>query len=88
MAEDWHAISGYTSILNGRAVSWSAKRQEIVSLLTTESEYVAVTHAAKEALWLRSLLSQIFDNVANEVETDVNMLGASMILMVFCQCDG
>ena len=58
---DWHAISGYTSILNGRAVSWSAKRQEIVSLSMTESEYVAVTHAAKEALWLWSLLSQIFD---------------------------
>jgi hypothetical protein len=39
---------------------WSCKRQEIVSLLTTESKYIAVTHAAKEALWLRSLLSQLF----------------------------
>jgi hypothetical protein len=29
--------------------------------LTTESEYVAVTHASKEALWLRSLISQLFD---------------------------
>ena len=26
----------------------------------TESEYVAVTHAAKEALWLRTLISQLF----------------------------
>jgi hypothetical protein len=60
MAEDRHAISGYAFILHGGAVSWSAKRQEIVSLSTTESEYVAATHAAKEALWLRSLLSQIF----------------------------
>ena len=60
MAEDRHAISGYAFILHGGAVSWSAKRQEIVSLSTTESEYVAATHAAKEGLWLRSLLSQIF----------------------------
>jgi len=60
MAEDRHAISGYAFILHGGAVSWSAKRQEIVSLSTTESEYVAATHAAKEALWLRSLLSQLF----------------------------
>ena len=60
MAEDRHAISGYTFILNGGAISWSAKRQEIISLSTTESEYVAVTHAAKEALWLRSLLTQLF----------------------------
>lgn len=31
-----------------------------MSLLTTESEYVAATHAAKEALWLWSLMLQIF----------------------------
>jgi hypothetical protein len=60
MAEDRHAISGYAFMLHGGAVSWSAKRQEVVSLSTTESEYVAVTHAAKEALWIRSLLSQLF----------------------------
>ena len=60
MAEDRHAISGYAFMLHGGAVSWSAKRQEIVSLSTTENEYVAVTQAAKEALWLCSLLSQVF----------------------------
>ena len=60
MAEDRHAILGYAFILHGGAVSWSAKQQKIVLLSTTESKYVAVTHAAKEALWLRSLLSQIF----------------------------
>jgi Reverse transcriptase (RNA-dependent DNA polymerase) len=56
MAKDRHAISGYAFIVHGGAVSWSAKRQEIVSLSTTESKYMAVTHAAKEALWLRSLI--------------------------------
>ena len=61
MADDRHAISGYTFLLHGGAVSWAAKRQEIVSLSTTESEYVAVTHASKEVLWLISLISQLFD---------------------------
>jgi hypothetical protein len=61
MAEDRRAISGYAFLLNGGAVSWSAKKQEIVSLSTTESEYIAATHASKEALWLRSLLSQLFE---------------------------
>ena len=60
MMEDRRAISGYTFIINGGAVSWSSKRQEIVSLSTTESEYVTATYAAKEALWLRSFISQIF----------------------------
>ncbi|KAF5378500.1 hypothetical protein D9615_007118 [Tricholomella constricta] len=61
MAEDRHAISGYAFIIYGGAVSWSAKRQDIIALSTTEAEYVAATHAAKEALWLRSLISQVFD---------------------------
>jgi hypothetical protein len=60
MAEDRHAISGYTFIVHGGAVSWSAKCQDIISLLMTESEYVAATHAAKEALWLCSLIEQLF----------------------------
>ena len=60
MAEDRRATSGYAFMINGGAVSWSAKRQEIVTLSTTESEYVGATHAAKEALWLHSLISQIF----------------------------
>jgi hypothetical protein len=63
MAEDRRAVSGYAFLIDGGAVSWSSKRQEIVSLSTTESEYVAATHASKEALWLRSLISQIFDPI-------------------------
>ena len=61
MAEDRHAISRYTFLLHGGAVSWAAKRQEIVSLSTTESKYVTVTHTSKEAIWLRSLISQLFN---------------------------
>src|ERR1700678_354218 len=61
MAEDCKAISGYAFLINGGAVSWSVKKQEIISLSTTESEYVAAVYAAKEALWLRSLISSLFD---------------------------
>lgn len=60
MSEDRRATSGYAFLVDGGAVSWSTKRQEIVSLSTTESEYIAATHASKEALWLRSLISQVF----------------------------
>lgn len=63
MVEDHHAMSGYAFIINGGAVSWSAKRQEVVTLSTTESEYVGATHAAKEALWLHSLISQVFKSI-------------------------
>jgi Reverse transcriptase (RNA-dependent DNA polymerase) len=50
MAEDRRAISGYAFLIDGGAVSWSAKKQE----------YVAATYATKEALWLRTLINQLF----------------------------
>ena len=63
MTEDRRAITGYAFLIDGGAVSWSSKRQEIVSLSTTESEYVAATHGMKEAIWLRSLLSELFEPI-------------------------
>jgi hypothetical protein len=54
-------ISGYVFLIDGGMVSWSSKRQEIVSLSTTESEYIAAAHATKEALWLQLLITQLFD---------------------------
>ena len=54
------AISGYVFMVDGGAVSWSSKKQELVTLSTTEAEYVAQTHAAKEAVWLRRLFGELF----------------------------
>ena len=63
MHEDRKAISGYAFILDSGLVSWSSKRQEIIALSTTEAEYVVVTHVAKEALWLRTFINQVFGDV-------------------------
>jgi hypothetical protein len=60
MAEDRRAITGYVFLIDGGAVSWLSKRQEIISLFTTESEYVMAMHGMKEALWLCSLLFEVF----------------------------
>src|SRR6266705_2784088 len=60
MTKDRHAITGYAFLIDGGAIFWSSKRQEIVSLSTTKSEYVAATHGMKEAIWLHNLLSEIF----------------------------
>ncbi|GBE89575.1 hypothetical protein SCP_1602380 [Sparassis crispa] len=58
--EGCRAISGYVFMLNGGAVSWSSKRQDLVTLSTTEAKYVALTHASKEAIWLRSFIKELF----------------------------
>ena len=57
MAKDRHTITSYAFLINGGAVYWSFKWQEIILLSTTKSEYVATTHGIKEALWLHSLFS-------------------------------
>ena len=41
------------------AVSWSSKKQYIIALSSTEAEYIALTHAAKEAIWLHTFLSEL-----------------------------
>jgi len=63
MNEDRRTISGHMFLINGSAVSWSSKRQEIISLSMTESEYISATHGMKEVLWLCSLLSEIFEPI-------------------------
>jgi hypothetical protein len=45
--------------LFGGAISWMSKRQAVVALSTTKSEYMAATHASKEAVWLQRLCSSI-----------------------------
>ena len=63
MAKDRRAISGYAFLIDGGAVLWSSKHQELVSLSMTESEYVTAMHGMKEALWLCSLLSELFGSL-------------------------
>ncbi|OJT10684.1 Retrovirus-related Pol polyprotein from transposon TNT 1-94, partial [Trametes pubescens] len=58
--EHRRAITGYVFLVDGGAISWSSKKQELVTLSTAESEYVAATHAAKEAIWLRRLIGEVF----------------------------
>jgi len=47
--------SGYVFSLFGGKISGMSERQAIVALSTTEIDYMAVTHASKEAIWLQRL---------------------------------
>ena len=58
-SSDRKSVSGYVIIMAGGAVSWSSKKQTSVALSTAEAEYVAATHVAKQALWQRSLFTEL-----------------------------
>jgi hypothetical protein len=45
--------------IGGGVISWSSKRQSTVATSSTEAEYMACCHAAKEAVWLRMLLRAV-----------------------------
>lgn len=53
------STSGYLFTVAGGPVSWSSKRQATVALSTTEAEYMALTRAAQQALWMYSFMSEV-----------------------------
>jgi hypothetical protein len=57
--ETRRSTTGYVYRINGTSVVWSSKRQPTVATSTVEAEYVAVSEAAREALWLRCLLGEM-----------------------------
>lgn len=54
--ETRRSTTGYLFSFANGPITWSSRRQKMVTLSTTESAYVAASSAAKEAVWLRSLV--------------------------------
>ena len=51
--------TGYVFMLGGAIVSWMSKKQPVVALSSTESEYIALSYAAQETIWLRRLVESL-----------------------------
>ena len=52
-------MGGFVCLLNGGSISWASKEQTSIALSTTEAEYMSMTQAAKEIIWLRVLLKEL-----------------------------
>ena len=61
------STTGYIYTLGGTAVSWVSQLQKIVALSTTKAEYVAVTEASKEMVWLKIFLKELDKEQNNSV---------------------
>lgn len=53
------STSGYCVYLGENLISWSSKRQQIVSRLSTEAEYKGVANVVAETSWIRNLLLEM-----------------------------
>ena len=67
---DRRSYSGYAFIFGGAPISWEARKQRTVALSSTEAEYMALSEATKEALYLRDILNNI--GLINECVTLFN----------------
>ena len=56
---DRHSTTGNLFMMSGAAIDWISKKQPVVALSTTEAEYVALSAATQEAVWLSRLLTDI-----------------------------
>jgi hypothetical protein len=57
--DDRHSTTGNVFLLSGGAISWLSRKQATVALSTSEAEYVAMSCAAQEIIWLRRLLGEL-----------------------------
>ena len=63
---DRKSTSGYIFLLSGGAISWKSQKQRCVALSTAEAEYVAMSSAAQESVWLRKLIAELTNSPNSE----------------------
>jgi len=74
---DRKSNSGYMCMLGG-TISWACRKQNCVSLSSTEAEYIALAEACQEVIWLRNLCND-FDIMCET--TTVNVDNQSCVKM-------
>lgn len=65
------SLTGYMFTLYGSVISWKALLQSVVALSTIEVEYIAMTEAVREAMWLKGIIKEFrIDQGAVRVHCD------------------
>jgi hypothetical protein len=58
---DRKRTSGCCFSLGSAMISWNSRKQSSISLSTAEAEYIVACFTSCEAIWLRKLLTGLFD---------------------------
>jgi hypothetical protein len=61
IVSDRKITSGCCFSLGSTMISWQSRKQSNIALSTMEAEYIAASSASCEAIWLRKLLTDLFD---------------------------
>ncbi|GJY85814.1 putative RNA-directed DNA polymerase [Tanacetum coccineum] len=69
--DDTKSQTGYVFVLNGGAVDWKSSKQSTIAMSATESEYIAASEAAMEAVWIRKFISGL--GIVPTINEPINM---------------
>ncbi|XP_073126397.1 uncharacterized protein [Henckelia pumila] len=53
------SLTGYVFTFYGTTITWKSNLQSVVALSTTEAEFIVVTEAIKEGLWLKGMIAEL-----------------------------
>ena len=93
LEESRRSTTGYVILYEGSPVSWCTRKQPIVSLSTTEAEYIAAADCVKETLYLKNFLQEITDkdvkvnlNIDNQstMQTLIDAVNILKLDIIFC----
>ena len=70
------STSGYMIFLNDCPIVWTSKKQKTVALSSAEAEYMAMSNAAQEMLWLLGFLKEIQMKIKLPVTVDCDNMSA------------
>ncbi|KYN22643.1 Copia protein [Trachymyrmex cornetzi] len=78
---DRRSYTGAVFLLSNAAISWESRKQRTVALSSTEAEYIALSDAAKEAVYLSKFLSEIGLTSLSRVTIHNDNQGAGKLAM-------
>ena len=65
--DDGRSTTGHIFYFLDSPITWCSQKQETVALSSCEAEFMAATEAAKQAIWLQDLLSEIIGKPCEKV---------------------
>lgn len=77
--QDRKSNSGLVIQFNGGTISWACRKQSCVSLSTAEAEFVALTEATQEMLWVKRLLGDFGEHQQDPVLFEDNQSALKML---------
>lgn len=65
--DDRQSTTGYVFIFQSAAITWVTKKQKTVALSSTEAEFMSITAAIQESIWLKRLDAEINPESKNNI---------------------